>query len=143
MNTETKSSKPNLREEFRQWFHAAPRVWLIIGMAVLLAIIFRDVLSALAATALFLALVALVLGALFVLPAVIGAVAGSTVGNVVRWVRHRRYRKQMRRYTRRAVNQSLEPTAVGALIPVGFPNPRQVDVLTKDVRFANRGRIRG
>ena len=90
MNTPTKSSKPSLREEFGLWFRAAPRVWLIIGAVVLAAFVFRGTLGALASTALFLALV---LGVLFVLPAVIGAVAGITVRDVIRWMRARRHRR--------------------------------------------------
>jgi uncharacterized integral membrane protein len=98
VNTENKSSKPSLREELRQWFRAAPRVWLIVGIVIILAIIIRGVTGALAMTLLFWALI---LGVLFVLPAIIGAVAGSTIRDVIRWVRSRRSRKEMRKYVKR------------------------------------------
>jgi hypothetical protein len=57
MNTQNKSNKQSLREEFSQWFHSAPRVWLIIGAVIVAFMVLRSPLGSLASTALFLALV--------------------------------------------------------------------------------------
>ncbi len=75
------------------------KVWLIVGAVILSAIIFSGTIGALVATVIFWALV---LGALFVLPAFIGAVAGSTVRDVIRWVRRWRHKRHMIRYAKRA-----------------------------------------
>ena len=71
------------------------RFWLIAVAVVLAAIVFRQTFGTL-----LLALVfwALVLAALFVLPAVIGAVAGSTIRDFIFWLRVRRHRRQVSRY---------------------------------------------
>jgi hypothetical protein len=38
MGAEEKSNKPSIHEELRQWFNAAPRVWLVLGIGLVLAI---------------------------------------------------------------------------------------------------------
>ncbi len=76
--------RPSLREEFRLWWQAAPRVWVIIGVVVLAAFIFRGTLDAIASIA-FLILFTLLL--VSVIPALIGALAGKFVGRVIRRVR--------------------------------------------------------
>jgi len=71
------------------------RFWLIAFAVVFAAIVFRHSFGALLLSLVFLALV---LGALFVLPAVIGAVAGSTIRDFIFWMRVRRHRRQVSRY---------------------------------------------
>jgi hypothetical protein len=74
------------------------RVWLTVGAVILAAIIFRDTFGVLVTAAIFWAAV---LAALFGLPAFVGTVAGSTVGDVVRWVRRWQHRRFMRGYAKR------------------------------------------
>ena len=71
------------------------RFWLVVCAVMFAAIVFRHSFGTL-----LLALVfwTLVLGALFVLPAVIGAVAGSTIRDFIFWMRVRRHRRQVSRY---------------------------------------------
>ena len=57
MNTQNKTKKQSLREEFSQWFHSAPRVWLIIGAVSVAIIVSRSQFGSLGSTWLFLALV--------------------------------------------------------------------------------------
>ena len=73
--------RPGLREEFRQWWQSAPRVWVIIGAIVLGAVIFRDLLG-------LIALIVFVLFVLSIIPAIAGALAGKAVGHVIRRIRY-------------------------------------------------------
>lgn len=78
------TTKPTLREEFRLWWQAAPRVWVIIGAIILAAFVFRGTLDAVAS------IVFLILFVLFlvsIIPALVGALAGKFVGGVIRRVR--------------------------------------------------------
>ncbi len=77
--------KPTLREEFRLWWQAAPRVWVIISAVILFAFIFRETLNAIAAVAFFVLLIFLLVS---IIPAVVGALAGKLVGRIIRRVRY-------------------------------------------------------
>jgi hypothetical protein len=78
------TTKPTLREEFRLWWQAAPRVWVIIGAVVLAAFVFRGTLDAIASIVF---LILLVLFLVSIIPALVGALAGKFVGGVIRRVR--------------------------------------------------------
>ncbi len=76
--------EPTLREEFRIWFRNTPRVWLIVIALLLLS----GPLSGLVGMAFSLTLLlALAVLFLLVLPAPIGAAAGSLTGKTCRWCR--------------------------------------------------------
>jgi hypothetical protein len=75
------------------------KIWLMVGAIILSAIIFRSTVGVLVSTMVFWALV---LGALLILPAFIGAVAGSTVRDVIRWSIRWRHKRDMIRHDKRA-----------------------------------------
>src|SRR5690348_11917495 len=78
------TNKPTLREEFRLWWQAAPRVWVIIGAVILLAFVFRGTLDVIATIAF-----AVVFGffVVSIIPALIGALAGKFIGHIIRKAR--------------------------------------------------------
>jgi hypothetical protein len=78
------TTKPTLREEFRLWWQAAPRVWVIIGAVVLAAFVFRGTLDAIVSIVF---LILLVLFLISIIPALVGALAGKFVGGVIRRMR--------------------------------------------------------
>ena len=53
MDTESKSSNLSIREEFRHWFHATPRVWLVVGLIALVAFVLGCLFGAIAMTMFF------------------------------------------------------------------------------------------
>ncbi len=81
------TTRPSLREEFRLWWQAAPRVWVIIGAVALTAFVFRGTLDAIASIVF---LVVLGLFLVSIIPALVGALAGKFVGGLIRRVRCRR-----------------------------------------------------
>jgi hypothetical protein len=83
---DSERQKLTLREEFRIWFRNTPRVWLIVIALMLLSGPLSGLLGMAFSVTLLLALAVLFL---LVLPALIGAAAGSLTGKTYRWCRQR------------------------------------------------------
>jgi len=83
---DSECQKPTLWDEFRAWFRNTPRVWLIVIALLLLSGPLSGLLGMAFSLTLLLALAVLFL---LVLPALIGAAAGSMTGKTYRWCRQR------------------------------------------------------
>ena len=71
------------------------RFWLIACAVVIAAIVFRQTFGSLLFGVVFWVLF---LAALFILPAIIGAIAGSSIRDFIFWMRVRRHRRQVSKY---------------------------------------------
>jgi hypothetical protein len=77
------------REEFLELYHRAPRAMFVLLLVISLTLVLNYGIASLGGLLISMILFLAVLLALLVLPAFVGAAAGSLIGNTVGWFRAR------------------------------------------------------